>query len=95
MHVSYLLLTLTTHVCLFHRMTAFAARSGPNGPSMVPLCPRFVPEPVPQRPAARRRRIPRPNARSWAARAGGQSQIDQLTVIRPGPGSCPFSHRFG
>jgi hypothetical protein len=36
-----------------------------------------------------------PPARSWAASAGGQSHIDQLTVIRPGPHSCPLAQRSG
>jgi hypothetical protein len=30
-----------------------------------------------------------------AATAGPQSQIDQDTVIRPGPHSCPFAQRSG
>ena len=29
-------LTPTTHVCMFHRMTALPVRLGPNGPPMVP-----------------------------------------------------------
>jgi hypothetical protein len=36
-----------------------------------------------------------PPARSLAASAGGQSHIDQLTVIRPGPHSWPFAQRSG
>jgi hypothetical protein len=36
-----------------------------------------------------------PPARSWKARAGGQSHSTQDTVIRPGPHSCPFWHRSG
>jgi hypothetical protein len=30
-----------------------------------------------------------------AASAGGQSHIDQDTVIRPGPHSCPLAQRSG
>ena len=30
-----------------------------------------------------------------AAVAAGQSQIDQLTVIRPGPHSCPLAQSSG
>ena len=30
-----------------------------------------------------------------AATAGAQSHIDQDTVIRPGPHSCPFAQRSG
>jgi hypothetical protein len=36
-----------------------------------------------------------PPARSRAAWAGAQSHSTQLTVIRPGPHSCPFSHCVG
>ncbi len=36
-----------------------------------------------------------PPARSRAAWAGGQSHSTQLTVISPGPHSCPFWHRSG
>jgi hypothetical protein len=34
-------------------------------------------------------------AERGVASAGGQSHSDQLTVIRPGPHSCPFWQRSG
>ena len=36
-----------------------------------------------------------PGPCSRAAEAGPQSHGIQLTVIRPGPHSCPFAHRSG
>jgi hypothetical protein len=55
--------------------------------------------PVPRRPAAWRclnvdRQMPG-TPPPLAATAGGQSQMLQDTVIRPGPHSCPFWHRSG